>query len=61
MKRIIVYCAIVLVGCSSERSDWDSGARAQQSYREEQQQEKVQTVNEQFPTVDQSTENAQPF
>jgi len=64
MMRFIVFGLMVLVmSCSySERADWDSGAKAQNSYKEEARQEQVESTRNQLKTtVEPQTEGAQPF
>jgi hypothetical protein len=40
---------LVLMACST-RTDWDSGARKQQTYRDEQRQEQIENTNMQDTT-----------
>lgn len=48
MKKLLFL--IVLAACSSRNTDWDSGARKQQNYYDEQRQEQIDATNMQDTT-----------
>jgi hypothetical protein len=60
MKRVIILL-LILMGCSSERADWDSGAAAKNSFEQERQEEQTSTIRNQFPDSRAGTDTAQPF
>jgi hypothetical protein len=60
MKRVIILCTILFVGCSSTRTDWDSGSAKQNSYNVQRQEETTKEVRNQFPSVAPSTEVVVP-
>jgi hypothetical protein len=60
MKRFIILCSIVLLGCSSKKTDWDSGAAKQNSYQVQKQEETTKEVRNQFPSVAPSTDTVVP-
>lgn len=57
MKRVIIFCMVALVGCSSAKnSDWDSGGAKNASYQVERMEEHTDNTNDQFPSASPSTE-----
>lgn len=63
MKRKIIFCALVLIGCTyGDRSRWDSGGEATDTYQEQQKQEVYEGVEDGIPQPGvPHTENPQPF
>lgn len=64
MKGILVIMSLLflLVSCSSERADWDSGGQAQDAFRQQRQEDNVESTRQQLPTAGETTvEEAQPF
>ena len=59
MKQMIILCAL-LIGCSSNRAEWDSGAARQQSYQQERMEEQVENTRNQNPEPVNSIRH-QPF
>lgn len=60
MKRVIIFCIIALVGCSSRNSDWDSGGAKNASYQVERMEEHTDNTNDQFPSASPGTETNIP-
>ncbi len=60
MKRFIILCSIVLLGCSSKKTDWDSGAAKQNSYQVQKQEETTKETRNQFPSVAPATDVVVP-
>jgi hypothetical protein len=61
MKRMIIFCTIFLVGCSSWKdSDWDTGGAKQNSYQVERMEEHTDNTNDQFPSAGTATETNIP-
>lgn len=60
MKPLFLF--IILIGCSTERAEWDSGASARASFQEERQEQQVENVRNQQPSVGEpGTNQGQPF
>lgn len=51
MKQIIILCALMISGCSSQNNndDWDTGANRQQSYQQERMEETTEDLRNQNP------------
>ncbi len=58
MKRVIILCALILAGCSS---DWDNGSQSRNSFEQQREEEQTGTIRNQMPETRPATENAQPF
>lgn len=63
MKRKIIYCALLLIGCTyGDRADWDSGGDARREFQEQQREEVNENVNNRLPATGKpQTEADQPF
>ena len=63
MKRKIIYCALIMIGCTyGDRADWDSGNKAQRDYGEQQREEINEDVSNQLPSSGKpQTEVDQPY
>jgi hypothetical protein len=64
MKGNLVFTifSFICFSCSSERADWDSGGQAQDAFRQQRQEDNVESTRQQQPTAGESTvEEAQPF
>ena len=64
MKGILVITIVSMFcfSCASERADWDSGGQAQDAFRQQRQEDNVESTRQQLPTAGETTvEEAQPF
>jgi len=49
MKRLIILCALFMIGCASHQKDWDSGKQRQDSYEQQRQEERIENIRNQHP------------
>jgi len=52
MKKLALLFSLIFLSCTAKtRSDWDSGAQAQRNFQEQQRQEQMENVRNQFPST----------
>lgn len=60
-KSYLFVVSFLICSCSSQKSDWDSGAQKQEAQDNMQEISVEENTNNQFPSTKPQTNEAQPF